>query len=224
MLKGNTMNPEQDANYKVLHGSRLYGLSTTESDIDYRGFMIQPFRSWIGLLKTSKFSKYTRMENNEDVIIWSFKKFAYLAAKGNPQCIEMLYVPKDKIRCCDDFGQRVISVRDCFLSKNIYKPFRGYAESQKGNKKWYTAARLLYEGKRLLDGKPLVFPIPDPEHSLLKSIREGRYQDVERLVSIREAALETAYKRSMLPDEPNYVMINQLLKEAFFRSLMEQQC
>jgi len=111
---------------RVIHGSHAYGLATPESDIDIRGVAIPPkeyFHGWL-----HKFSQYS--ENKNDTTIFDIRKFFELAAKVNPNIIEILYVPDDCIQKITKEGEKIIEHRELFLSQKVRYTFCGYAYAQ----------------------------------------------------------------------------------------------
>jgi len=129
-------------NNKILEtyiGSRMYGTSTPDSDVDVAGVFILPFSVILGLttieeVNDSVISKNQDGKNTKDAIditYYSFHKFINLAIGGSPNIIERLFIPSDKIIYINEFGQRLIERRHSFLTKKIVPRFLGYATSQR---------------------------------------------------------------------------------------------
>lgn len=127
----------------VKHGSHAYGLNTPSSDEDFKGVCIKPAACYLGF--TQKFEQYESMGNYEggnlhklrhlrgsdvDLVIYSLDKFAALAADCNPNIIEVLHVADEDVLAIDEFGERLRSIKDDFLSKKAKFTFAGYAHAQ----------------------------------------------------------------------------------------------
>ena len=120
----------------ILGGSHLYGTNTDGSDLDFRGVAVPPYGEYY--LGFHEFEQYD--PKNVDLTIFGLRKFVKLAAACNPNIIELLFAPKDKIIYCDEFGESLIGLREAFLSRRARHTFTGYAHSQltriKNHKKW----------------------------------------------------------------------------------------
>jgi predicted nucleotidyltransferase len=132
---------EQRTIFLTKHGSRAYGLATPTSDLDIKGFCIEPLAYHLGYL--NNFEQQERLANKghpADSVIYSLKKFTKLAAECNPNIVEVLHVDDDCIIKCDEFGERLRSHRNDFLSKKAMHTFSGYAYAQikriKSHRNW----------------------------------------------------------------------------------------
>ena len=116
---------------RVRHGSQAYGTSTPESDLDVKGVCIEPIAQQIGFLHS--FEQHERMANKGhdcDLVIFSLKKFAKLAAECNPNIIEILFVDDSDVMFIDEYGEELRSHRNDFLSKKARFTFSGYGHAQ----------------------------------------------------------------------------------------------
>lgn len=111
--------------FKTIAGSHLYGTSRPDSDMDIRGICLPPMTALLGL---SPFEQH--QVPGEDTVIYGLRKFARLALKANPNCLELLWVPKDAILEIDEYGQELIDNRHLFLSTRVVHTYSGYAFSQ----------------------------------------------------------------------------------------------
>ena len=125
----------------VKHGSHAYGMNTPTSDLDVKGVCIEPKEFHFGFLHT--FEQHERQAakgHPQDLVIYSLKKFAKLAADCNPNIIEVLHVDDSDVLKIDSFGERLRAMRDSFLSRKARWTFAGYAHSQlkriKTHRKW----------------------------------------------------------------------------------------
>jgi len=111
--------------YKVIAGSKAYGLDIPTSDTDIRGIYLQPNEYRLG-------NGYKEQVNDtkNDIVYYELNRFVNLLAKNNPNIIENLFVPYDKILIFDKRIEPLYDKRREFLSKKIKFTFGGYAISQ----------------------------------------------------------------------------------------------
>lgn len=129
-------------------GSYLYGTQQPDSDIDIRGICCQPVKSLVGLTgfeqylpsisEALKYSESSLNISSTDVTVYGINKFATLAAKANPNILELLFAKpiwKDNY-----YYNLILRSREYFLSNRIIHSFSGYAYSQliriKTHKRW----------------------------------------------------------------------------------------
>lgn len=115
-----------DIEFLAISGSRLYGTNRALSDYDYRGFLIPPYEYLLGLANF----KSQEVENEEDMKIYSLQEFFNMLKNGDPQCTELLFVPKDKIRKTSECYDQVRDNKNLFLSNVIYKRLMGFSNSE----------------------------------------------------------------------------------------------
>ena len=109
-----------------ISGSRLYGTNTPQSDHDIRGVVIPPFEYLLGV----KSFECSELENEDDYKIYSLKRFLQLALKGDPQCTEIFFTPKDKILKISKYGNEILDLKSEIISLNIYNRIMGYGYSE----------------------------------------------------------------------------------------------
>jgi hypothetical protein len=109
-------------------GSHAYGLNTPESDIDYRGVCIPPMNYFTGLRQFEQ--KDSGWGEGVDKVVYSISKFVQLASKCNPNIIEQLWLPDDCIIKSTPLWERLVGIRDEFLTKQARHTYSGYAYSQ----------------------------------------------------------------------------------------------
>ena len=112
--------------FEYIRGSHLYGLNTENSDEDHGGIYIEPLESIMGL--GIGFPEVVCDKNNDETW-YSFKKYMSLLLNSNPNILESLYVPKDKIlaryKGCLELMKEVIEVSDiCHIYDNSNQPIR----------------------------------------------------------------------------------------------------
>jgi len=134
-------------------GSHAYGMATEESDHDYRGACIPPKDYYYGFPRfeqsdsseTVGFIKdklliADRPTENTEAVIWSLNKMIELAAQGNPNMIELLFMDDTAIIYADPLMQRFFEIKESFISKVLKHRFSGYALAQlkriRNHKRW----------------------------------------------------------------------------------------
>lgn len=113
--------------YEYVRGSHLYGLNTETSDVDTGGVYIEPLDHCLGLGIT-----YPEVVNDEtnDTTWNSLRKYFALLLNSNPNILESLYVPEDKIIYKHPVMDIILENRDKFLTKKSFGSFCGYARTQ----------------------------------------------------------------------------------------------
>ena len=116
--------------FKVICGSHLYGLDTPESDIDYGSVLMEPMSQVFGITQPPSL-KHQVSEEEDNNRFW-LRGFAYLCFKGNPNAIEWLWAPLDKMIECDSlFRAFILGNADAFLGLDrLTKSHFGFARSQ----------------------------------------------------------------------------------------------
>ncbi|HIW63866.1 MAG TPA: nucleotidyltransferase domain-containing protein [Candidatus Stackebrandtia excrementipullorum] len=108
----------------VVVGSRAYGLSTADSDVDLRGVYAAPSSAWWGFSKPP-----THVEDpGGDRLYWELERFLELALQGSPTVLECLWSPI--VEYSDPLGDELLGLRSQLLSRRVYQSFLGYANSQ----------------------------------------------------------------------------------------------
>src|SRR5208283_4656113 len=169
-----------------------------------------------------------------DVICYSLRRFARLAAAGNPTILHMLFTPADSNEA---FWSAVIASRNLFLAKTHAHKYKGYADAQlrrmtgdRGRGKHgqrpeleqqfgydvkaaMHVLRLLHEGIDFVSRGWLTLPRPEPERSRLLEVRRSeRSQD--RVIAEANrlfAELDAAVERSPLPERVDLDAIGRLV-------------
>jgi predicted nucleotidyltransferase len=109
-------------------GSHAHGLATEESDIDYRGVFSWPTEKFF-LLASPKES-ITTSDPEPDSTIHELKKFLTLAARGNPDVLELLGVDTF-VDVEPEWGPRLLELKSSILAATgIRSAYMGYAEQQ----------------------------------------------------------------------------------------------
>lgn len=109
--------------FECTTGSKAYGLDHALSDTDIKGVFISPKSNFYGL-------NYIPQINDEtnDKMYYELGRFIELLLKSNPNMIELLHTPQDKIIYEHPLFSKLKSIN--FLSKKCKDSFAGYAMAQ----------------------------------------------------------------------------------------------
>ena len=139
--------------FEYIRGSKLYGLDRPESDEDHGGVYIEPLDVLFGT--GINFPETIQDETNDET--WhSFSKYMRLLLSSNPNMLESLFVPENKIIYKHPAFDIILKERDLFVTKKCFGSFMGYAKTQ-------------IEKARNLK-KKIVCPIEGPLQSCLEFI------------------------------------------------------
>lgn len=211
-------------------GSHAYGTNIEWSDEDFRGACVAPPYVYHGFAQG-----FEQLEvKDPDIVIYECRKFFTIAAKGNPNAVESLFVdPSDRL-FVSPVGERIFKQRDVFLSKRIISAVMGYAKGavigldrpDRVGKRAQLIARFGYDTKdaacvvRLLRMarewvETGTLTIKRPDATELLSIRHGGWT----LARVRDYVggamddLGSARERCRLPDSPDMTRLNDLCCE-----------
>lgn len=213
---------EEHVIYRCIVGSRAYGLDTEDSDTDLRGIYLAPAE-----LQWSLYGAPEQFEDNAtQSCYWELQKFLVMALKANPNILECLYSPLvDKVT---PIGERLLAIRDKFLSQMIFQTFNGYALSQfkkieqdlrnHGEVRWKHAMhllRLLMTGAATLrEGRVPVHVGPRRDELLAVKRGELSWEKVDAWRQELHRDFEQALIETKLPERPDYEAANELLVSA----------
>lgn len=113
--------------YEYVRGSKLYGLDRPESDEDHGGVYIESLDDLFGGI--IKCPEDVHSIKNDDTW-YSLGKYAGLVMNSNPNILESLYVPSDKILYKHPVMDILLNERDKFITKKCFKSFMGYSKKQ----------------------------------------------------------------------------------------------
>ena len=237
--------PHQDG---LIHlfvgGSELHGAKVKNTDdLDIYGCYLEPPELVIGL-DQQDFCVWSTAGNERrngpddiDVCLYSLRKWARLAAKGNPTALHFLFAHN----CAPhpEPWEQVCAQREIFLSRKAAEQFKGFADAQirrlqgfgtgkKGQrheligehgydvKAAMHVIRLLNEGIELMRSGTIT--LPRPEKELLITIRTGQYGSLDRVLTLANdlfKELEQAQAESRLPETVDRERISKLLTEVY---------
>lgn len=144
--------------YLSLHGSQAYGLANEFSDVDVKGICVPPLA-----VENNLFQKFEQAENNKlieeqygylrnpknpkfESVVYTLRKFFFLASKVNPNIIELLYTAPEHHFVSHPVMKQMFDNRDLFLSTKAKFTFTGYAYAQvakiERHRKWIVKGEL----------------------------------------------------------------------------------
>ena len=221
-----------------LHGAKLEG----SDDTDYYGVFVEPPEYMLGMdsyehfVWSSAISGDKNQARDVDITLYSLRKWARLAAKGNPTVLQFLFAPP--LLHSNVWDHFVARNRDTFLCRNHLNAFLGYGKAQlerlqgfRGQKNVNRAelvsahgydtkyamhaVRLMDEGLELMQTGKISCPRPNKEY--LMSVRRGEIPlaaVVAEIDSLKAAALSTR-PQAPLPDQVDRKAISEQLRMAY---------
>lgn len=191
------------------HGTAIDG----QDDRDEMGIFIESLEQVCGLSSLDHYIQRSQPEGvrsgpgDLDLTLYSLRKFCRLAVAGNPSVVILLWLKDHMVK--DEIGERLIRLREEFISKESGQRFLGYLIAQKKRLKGELsravnrpelvekygydtkfavhALRLGYEGIELLTDGRLTLPVPDGRGEILRGVRLGRYSYREVIEMIEDA-------------------------------------
>ena len=109
----------------VVAGSHMYGLNLPTSDVDTRGIFNLPLNEYLKIGAPKQINDETNDEVHYEVV-----RFLTLAATANPNILEIMFAPEDKIIHKSPAANIILSNRDKFLTKACRNSLGGYATTQ----------------------------------------------------------------------------------------------
>ena len=208
--------------YRCVVGSRAYGLADDNSDTDRRGIYLPPAD-----LQWSLAGVPEQLDNPKgEEHYWELEKFIVLALKANPNVLECLYTPL--VEMTTPLADELLDMRSIFVSKLIYQTYNGYVLSQfkklnkdiqnYGTMRWKHAMhliRLLLAGIVILDEGYVPVLVQNHREDLL-AIRRGEmtWDAINAWRLQLHEKFDHAFKRTQLPERPNYEAANTFLIKA----------
>ncbi|ORA60575.1 DNA polymerase beta superfamily protein [Mycobacteroides franklinii] len=228
-------------------GSGLHGVTAGDDDRDEMGVCIEPPECVIGLRRFEQYIFRTQPEGvrsgpgDLDLVVYSLRKWARLAAAGNPTVLLLLFIPDQELTVSTDVGHDVQRHPERFLSRVAGRKFLGYLNSQRrrltgdlsrrtnrpelierygfDTKFAYHALRLGIQGIELMERGRITLPMPQPYRSQLVDVRQGKYTlpDVLGWLDEVTARLESLTATADLPEQPDRMIIDNWLVEIYQR-------
>lgn len=227
-------------------GSGLHGVTIEgHDDRDEMGVCIEPKSCVIGLEKFEQYQYRTQPEGvrsgpgDLDLVVYSLRKWARLAAQGNPTVLMILFAPDHEVVHRNELGERLQAGKDLFLSRECGRRFLGYMKAQKeqmlglrskhtnrpelieqygfDTKFAYHAVRLGIQGIELLTEGFVTLPMKVENRLHLRNIRSGYHTKVEVLSEIDDLyqRLDIATNSADLPDKADHQEIDNFLIDMY---------
>lgn len=237
---------ERNLILRVQVGSGVHGVTVDgQDDRDEMGICIEPPNYVIGLDRFEQYEFRTQPAGvrsgpgDLDLVVYSLRKWARLAAAGNPTVLLPLFVPDTEVVDIDWPGMSLRALPELFLSKDCGRRFIGYLDAQRDQmlglrskhtnrpelievygfdtKFAYHAVRLGMQGVELLSSGRITMPIPEPGRSWLRGMRVGEVSKSEVLEAIAHYRDQLVALTSScdLPDKPDYDRLNWWLSKAY---------
>ena len=227
---------------KGVVGSTAHGLALDGADDrDEMGICLEPKEYVIGLRHFEQWTFRTQPDGvrsgygDLDLVIYGFRKWARLAANGNPTILLLLYAPM--LTISTSFGLAVRAAAVLFASRRAGRAFLGYLRAQRqrmtgerggrhakpradlveqfgyDTKYAMHLLRLGHQGVEFLETGGLTLPMPEPTRLHLMDVRQGKVseQDVLTEGGELERRLEDLLDHSPLPPEPDWRAIDGLV-------------
>jgi hypothetical protein len=245
---------EQNTVLRGQVGSGLHGVTIEgHDDRDEMGVCIEPPEYVIG---NSRFEQYifrTQPEGHRsgpgdlDLVVYSLRKWARLAAAGNPTVLLLMFIPPQELVTITDVGRDVQAHPERFLSQQAGLRFIGYLTSQReqmlglrgkkhtnrpelvsvhgfDTKFAYHMVRLGIQGVELLTTGRITLPMPEPHRTWLRELREGRHSMTDALEAAAdlEAQLYTAMNSGDLPEQPDRRALDAWLVRTYLEAWAER--
>jgi predicted nucleotidyltransferase len=215
--------------FRVMVGSRAFGLSTETSDEDRRGVYLPPADWHWSLTKPPE--QVEVFEPGVEEVDWEIEKFLRLALQANPNILETMWSPA--VLFADETGEELRRMRTCFLSRHLYRTYSGYVLSQfrlmkrgfdtDGHFKPKHAMhliRLLHSGIHALGEGEIRVDVAEHREELL-AIRHGKvpFEDVRKRALELDRHFQEAFAKTTLPEKPDTERVNMFLIGARRRRL-----
>lgn len=110
--------------FEAIVGSQAYNLATKTSDSDVKGVYLQSNEDILS-------NKYVpQIDVDKDTVYYELRRFLELVSTGNPNVLELLYIPERCVLKTSPEWSELLKHRDKFLTKKCYGTYSGYARSQ----------------------------------------------------------------------------------------------
>lgn len=217
------------------HGTGLDG----HEDRDEMGVCIEPPEYVCGLSHFEQWIYRTQPEGVKsgpgdlDLVVYSLRKFCHLAAQGNPSILMLMWLPS--YEALTDAGQRLIDLRDAFVSREAGWRYVGYLRAQRAGltgersqkvtrpelierfgydtKYAMHALRLGLQGIEYLTERRISIPVPSPGREHLRAVRRGEVKLVDVIAEVDDIAARLTGLAERCSWQADLARINSFLVE-----------
>lgn len=235
---------EENLIQAFIGGSQLHGAKVDGTDdTDWYGVFIEPPQKMIGLDRDEFFVFTTGGQpggngpRDVDVCLYSLRKWAGMAAKGNPSALHFVFA---KPQFSTSYWEQIVEHGSTFASKRHLKPFLKFADDQmqrlcgrKGRKNVHRAAlehqhgydskyamhviRLYLEACEYMETGRI--SLPNPRVDLLVDIRKGKFKlaEIEQMGKQFESQANEAQRNSPLPDVVDTKSVTELITQVYLQ-------
>ena len=169
-----------------------------------------------------------------DRTLHSLRRFARLAASGNPSVLMVLWAPVLEVT---DLGHELLALGEAFVGRHVIPRYRGYMAAQTtklrdggrpdligahgfDTKYAMHAARLGFQGVELLTTRHLDLPIQGEPAEWLRAVRRGEvaFEEWQERCAALDAQLEVLAGDESIPAEADRARIEAWVVSAHLRS------
>ena len=242
-----TVPPGSRVILRAVVGSTVHGTQiASQDDRDEMAIAVEPPEYVLGLREWVRGAAVERTQpegtrsgpGDLDLTTYTLRKFARLAASGNPTIMIPLFAPESAILFIDELGRNLIANRSIFLSAKVRETFLGYLRAQRmrltgqqgqmrvtrtkliekfGYDTKYAGhiIRLGFQGHEMLTQGRMTLPMQAFERQAVVEIRNGEWplEDVLSFAQQQENAIQHAI--TALPPEPDWESIDRFLCYAY---------
>jgi predicted nucleotidyltransferase len=226
-------------------GSVVHGLSNPGTDDrDEMGVCIEPPEYLLGFKRFEHFVYRTQPEGHPsgpgdlDLTVYGLRKFCVLALKGSPTALLPLYAGGEHLLVSTPAGEELRTLAPSFVARSTGRAFLGYLTNQRrgltgerhatrtrelsklhgyDTKYAMHALRIAYQGIELLSTGRITLPVPEPERSELRSVRNGELalDDVLERIDASTVQLEELATDGSIPAKPEVARVDEFLVRTY---------
>ena len=225
------------------YGSRAHGTANEDSDRDFHGIRVEPRQFITGLSSFDHVRHSTAVQGQPsgpddiDTTVYGLRKWALLAADGNPNVHMLPNLPEHIVRT--DIGQMLLDGYPLFVTRRVIPKFHGYLGSQRhallgergprvhrpelvarhsfDTKFAYHMVKVGLQGVELVRDGHMTIPFTGETRQVLLDIRAGKYalDDVLDMAADIDDELTREGAKADIPDDPDWDAINRLLNNLY---------
>lgn len=232
----------------IAHGTYIAPKEPTGiDDKDVMALCVPPTEYYIGLKIFGSRGTAEIVRDEWDIVVYEIKKALSLLAQGNPNILQILWLEDRHYIDVKPAGELLLSNRDLFIGKHVFKPFAGYARAQfekmrrvrfhgrMGEKRKTLVRKFGYDTKNAAHMIRLLrmgieflstgeLQVERPDASEIVGIKSGYWslEEVEAEAARLFSAIDNALIHSKLPDKPDRDRISDLCQEIVMAEWMRR--